>query len=77
MLQVVRTIQIIGGVEGGVPVEFSLGIAPQHYPFEMVRRALGRGTEALKAGEGHCLKPMRRNSRGRFSLDRRLRCPMS
>jgi hypothetical protein len=39
--------------EGGVPVEFSVGIIPEHYLFEMGRKVLGEDTEALEAGERH------------------------
>jgi thioredoxin-like negative regulator of GroEL len=73
-IRVVPTLLIF---EGGVPVEFSVGIVPEHYIFEMVSKALGRGTETLKAGERHPSSRWRRNRRRRFSLERRLRCPVS
>jgi hypothetical protein len=63
--------------EGGVPVELSVGIIPEHYLFEMVRKALGGGTETLETGERHSSNRWLRKSRRRFSLDRRLRCPGS
>jgi thioredoxin-like negative regulator of GroEL len=73
-IRVVPTLLIF---EGGLPVEFSVGIIPEHYLFEMVRKALGWGTETLEAGDRHPSSRWRRNSRRRFSLDRRLRCPGS
>jgi thioredoxin-like negative regulator of GroEL len=73
-IRVVPTLLIF---EGRVPVEFSVGIIPEHYLFEMVRKALAGGTETLEAGERHPSSRWRRNSRRRFSLDRRLRCPVS
>jgi thioredoxin-like negative regulator of GroEL len=73
-VRVVPTLLIFAG---GAPVEFSVGIIPEHYLFEMVRKALGRGTEILEAGERHPSSRWRRNSRRRFALDRRLRCPVS
>jgi hypothetical protein len=33
-----------------VPVEFSVGIIPEHYLFEIVRKAVGGSTEILGAG---------------------------
>jgi thioredoxin 1 len=39
--------------EGGAPVEFIVGIVPERYIFGAVRKALGGGTEAQKAGETH------------------------
>ena len=60
---------------GGAPVEFSVGIIPEHYLFEMVRKALGGSTETLEPGERHPSSQWRRNSRRSFSLERRLRCP--
>jgi thioredoxin-like negative regulator of GroEL len=73
-IRVVPTLLIF---EDGVPVEFSVGIIPEHYLFEMVRKTLGGGTETLEAGERHLSNRWRRNSQRRVSLDRRLRCPMS
>ena len=73
-IRVVPTLLIF---EGGVVVEFSVGIIPEHYLFEIVRKALGGGTETLEAGERRASNRWRRNSRRRFSLDRRLRCPVS
>jgi thioredoxin-like negative regulator of GroEL len=73
-VRVVPTLLIFAG---GVPVEFSVGIVPEHYLFELVRKALGRGTEPLEAGERLPSRRWRRNSRRRFSLERRLRCPAS
>jgi thioredoxin-like negative regulator of GroEL len=70
-IRVVPTLLIF---EGGLPVEFSVGIIPEHYLFEMVRKALGGGTETLEAGDRHPSSRWRRTSRRRFSLDRRLRC---
>ncbi len=62
---------------GGVPVEFSVGIIPEHYIFEMVRKALGGGTETQKAGETHLSGQWLSKRRRRVSLERRLRCPVS
>jgi len=73
-IRVVPTLLIF---EGGVPVEFSVGIIPEHYLFEMVRKALGGSTETLEAGERHPSNRWLRKSRSEFSLDRRLRCPVS
>ena len=73
-IRVVPTLLIF---EGGVPVEFSVGIIPEHYLFEMVRKALDGGTETLEAGERHPSTRWLRKSRRRFYLDRRLRCPGS
>lgn len=73
-IRVVPTLLIFAG---GVPVEFSVGIIPEHYLFEMVRKARGGGTETLEAGERHPSNRSLRKSRRRFSLDRRLRCPVS
>jgi thioredoxin 1 len=46
-IRVVPTLLIF---EGGVPVEFSVGIIPEHYLFEIVRKAVGGSTEILGAG---------------------------
>jgi thioredoxin-like negative regulator of GroEL len=73
----VRVVPTLLIFEGGVPVEFSVGIIPERYLFEMVRKALGGGTETLEAGERHPSNRWRRNSRRRFSPDRRRRCPVS
>jgi thioredoxin-like negative regulator of GroEL len=73
-VRVVPTLLIFAG---GVPVEFSVGIVPEHYLFELVRKALGGGAETLEAGERRPSSRWRRNSRRRFSLERRLRCPAS
>jgi thioredoxin-like negative regulator of GroEL len=73
-IRVVPTVIIF---EGGVPVEFSVGIVPEHYLFEMVREALGGGTETQQAGETHPSGQRLRKRRRRVSLDRRLRCPVS
>jgi thioredoxin-like negative regulator of GroEL len=73
-IRVVPTLLIF---KGGVPVEFSVGIIPGHYLFEIVRKALGGGTEILEARERHPSNRWRRNSSRRFSPDRRLRCPGS
>ena len=73
----VRIVPTLLIFEGGVPVEFSVGIIAEHYLFEMVRKALGGGTETLEAGERHLSTRWLRKSWRRFSLDRRLRCPVS
>ena len=73
-IRVVPTLLIFAG---GVPVEFSVGIIPEHYLFAMVRKALGGGIETLEPGERRPSNRWRKNSRRRFSLDRRLRCPVS
>jgi thioredoxin-like negative regulator of GroEL len=73
----IRVVPTLLLFEGGVPVEFSVGIIPEHYLFEMVGKALGGRTETLEAGERHPSSRWRRNSPRRFSLDRRLRCPRS
>ena len=63
--------------EGGVPVEFIVGIVPERYIFETVRKALGGGTEAQKAGEMHLSGQWLSKRRRSVSLERRLRCPVS
>jgi thioredoxin-like negative regulator of GroEL len=73
-IRVVPTLLIFAG---GVPVEFSVGIIPERYLFEMVRKALGGSTETLEAGERHPSNRWRRKSRRSVSLDRRLRCPVA
>jgi thioredoxin 1 len=73
-IRVVPTLLIF---EGGVPVEFSVGIVPEHYLFEMVRKALGGGTETQKAAETHLSGQWLRKRRRRVSPERRLRCPVS
>jgi hypothetical protein len=62
---------------GGVPVELSVGIIPERYPFEMVGKALGWGAEALRAADRHPSSQWQQDSLRRVSLDRRLRCPGS
>ncbi len=71
-IRVVPTLLIF---EGGVPVEFTVGIVPEHYLFEMVRKVLGGGTGTQQAGETH--PSGQRLRKRRVSLDRRLRCPVS
>jgi thioredoxin-like negative regulator of GroEL len=44
-IRVVPTLLIF---EGGVPVEFIVSTVPEHYIFEMVRKALGGGTETQR-----------------------------
>lgn len=73
-IRVVPTLLIF---EGGVPLEFIVGIVPEHYLFERVRKAVGGGTETHKAGETHPSGQWLRKRRRRGSLDRRLRCPVS
>lgn len=73
-IRVVPTLLIF---EGGVPLEFIVGIVPEHYMFERVRKAVGGGTETQKAGETYPSGQWLRKRRRRVSLDRRLRCPVS
>jgi thioredoxin 1 len=73
-IRVVPTLLIF---ESGVPVEFSVGIVPEHYICETVRKALGGGTETLEAAERHPSNRWLSKSPRRFSLNRRLRCPVS
>ena len=73
-IRVVPTLLIF---KGGVPVEFSVGMIPGHYLFEMVRKALGGGTAALEGGEISPSNRWRKNSWRRFSPHRRPRCPVS
>jgi thioredoxin 1 len=73
-IRVVPTLLIF---EGGVPVEFIVGLVPEPYIFEMVRKALGGGTETQKAGETYPSGQWLSKRRRRVSLERRLRCPAS
>ena len=73
-IRVVPTLLIF---EGGVLLEFIVGIVPEHFLFERVRKAVGGGTETQKAGETHPSGQWLRKRRRRVSLDRRLRCPVS
>jgi thioredoxin-like negative regulator of GroEL len=73
-IRVVPTLLIF---EGGVPVEFIVGLVPEHYIFEMVGKALGGGTETQKAGETHPSGQWLSKRGRRASLERRLRCPVS
>ena len=73
-IRVVPTLLIFAG---GVPVEFSVGIVPEHYLFEMVRKALGGGTKISRLVRDAPQADGGRTSRRRFSLERRLRCPVS
>jgi thioredoxin 1 len=73
----IRVVPALLIFEGGVPVEFSVGSVPEHYFFEMVRKALGGGTGTQQAGETHPSGQRLRKRRRRVSLDRRLRCPVS
>ena len=73
-IRVVPTLLIF---ENGVPIEFIVGIVPEHYIFETVRKALGVGVETPKARGAQRSGRRIRKSRRSFSLERRPRCPMS
>ena len=73
-IRIVPTLLIF---EGGIPVEFSVGLVPEHYIFEMVRKVLGEGTETQQAGETPSSGQWLRRRRRRASPARRLRCPVS
>lgn len=73
-IRVVPTLLIF---DGGVPLEFIVGIVPERYLFERVTKAVGGGTETQRAEETHPSGQWPRKRCRRVSLDRRLRCPVS
>jgi thioredoxin-like negative regulator of GroEL len=73
----VRLVPTLCIFEGGVPVESIVDVLPEHYIFEIVRKARGEGTATQKAGETHRSGQWLRKRRSSVSLDRRLRCPVS
>jgi thioredoxin 1 len=73
----IRVVPTLLFFAGGVPVEFIVGLVPEHHIFETVRKALGGGTEAQKARETHLSGRRLSKRRRRVSPERRLRCPVS